>query len=163
MRRCGYIGGDLTILPPDEKTYRCRVLYDRKIVKIEFLAYEKKPIKTLKVTTDDDIEYSKKYLDRAALLDIFAKKDGADDVLIVKNGFATDTTIANVAFLDENGVWLTPKNPLLLGTTRERLLNDGFLKERYIRGEELKNFKSVAITNALRGFEELGNPRLVLI
>jgi len=68
--------------------------------------------------------------------------------------FVTDTSIANIAFYD-NGMWKTPKNPLLKGTTRARLIDEGKLIEADIRVNELRNFSKVALLNAMIDFDVL--------
>ena len=44
---------------------------------------------------------------RKNLEKLFLKKDDADDIIIVKNNFITDTSIANIA-LYNGGNWHTP-------------------------------------------------------
>ena len=147
---------DLSFLkPPTDGVYRCKLIYKDKIESAEFLPYVKKEIKTLKIVSVN-IDYSKKFLDRNALEALFALRGDCDDVLIVKNGKITDTTIANTAFLDKNGRWLTPKQPLLRGTMRQKLLDECFLEEVEINIDDIEGFQEVAILNALRGFEPLG-------
>jgi 4-amino-4-deoxychorismate lyase len=64
----------------------------------------------------------------------------------------TDTSIANVAFY-KDGLWFTPKKPLLEGTTRARLLNAGKIIEKDIGVKELKNYSKVALMNAMIDFD----------
>ena len=66
------------------------------------------------------MNYDLKYFDRK-IFDDLKKNIKADDILIIKNGFITDTSIANILFFDGKK-WITPKKPLLKGTVRERLL-----------------------------------------
>lgn len=162
MRRSTGVKFELSFLsPPCCGIYRCKVVYDREIVSVEYLPYVKKEIKKLK-PVESDIEYSKKYLDRSEITELLAFANGVDDIIIVKNGLITDTSIANLALL-KNGVWITPKKPLLKGTMREKLLTEGLLKEADIPAKNLAEFEAIAVMNALRGFEPLGNiPDIVL-
>jgi len=130
---------------------RCRVLYDREIIKVEYFELVKREFKKFKIV-ESDIEYSFKYANRDKLNNL--KVDGYDEVIIVKNGLITDTTISNLAFFD--GEWITPKTPLLKGTKRMQLLNKGILKEKDIKIEDIKNFKKIAMMNAILGFYEIG-------
>jgi 4-amino-4-deoxychorismate lyase len=155
MRRFGGKDFDLSFLSPPNGVYRCKVIYAEDILSVEFLAYEKKEIKTLKLV-ESDIAYSHKFVDRKDIENIFALRGEADDILVVKNGLLADTSIANIALLDKNGRWLTPKTPLLCGTMRQKLLNDGFLIEADIKASDICGFEGVAIMNALRKFEPLG-------
>lgn len=157
MRRSVGVKFELSFLsPPHCGIYRCKVVYDNvQIISVEYQPYVKKEIKKLKLI-ESEIEYSKKYLDRSEITKLLKSVDDADDIIIVKNGVITDTSIANVALL-KNGIWITPKKPLLNGTMREKLLMEGLLEEADISAKNLAEFEAIAIMNALRGFEPLGN------
>jgi len=161
MRRFGGRDFDLSFLSPPNGICRCKIIYAEDILSVGFLAYEKKEIKTLKLI-ESDISYSHKFVDRSDIEKLFALRGEADDVLVVKNGLLADTSIANIALLDKNGRWLTPKAPLLCGTMRQKLLNDGFLSEADIAAADISDFERVAIMNALRGFEPLGRTEEVI-
>ena len=49
----------------------------------------------------------------------------------IKNGIITDTSIANIAIFYD-GVWITSKNSLLNGTTKDRLIEEKKLIEKDI-------------------------------
>ena len=55
----------------------------------------------------------------------------------------------------KNGIWFTPRNPLLKGTTRARLLSVGKIVESDIRVQELRSFSQVALLNAMVDFDIL--------
>jgi 4-amino-4-deoxychorismate lyase len=74
--------------------------------------------------------------------------------MIFKNGFLTDTSIANIAIFDGDN-WLTPKKPLLEGTTRNRLLENKDIIESNIDLNMLKNAKKIALMNAMIDFDIL--------
>ncbi|QOP46323.1 aminotransferase class IV family protein [Sulfurimonas paralvinellae] len=138
---------------PAEGLYRCRLLYDLQgNIECSYYNYKKRAINSLKLVYDDTMEYEKKYADRTALDTLFTKKGDCDDILIVKNALMTDTSIANIAFFDGRQ-WVTPKQPLLEGTTRARLLEKGFLVARDISVYELKNFSKIALMNAMIDFD----------
>lgn len=144
------------IRPPDSEVYRCRFLYDSTACRIEFHPYASRIVSSLKLIRADTLEYPYKYADRSELDRLYALRSGCDDVAIVKNGFLTDTTIANIALLIE-GVWVTPLHPLLRGTTRARLLDAGFLTAAPLRAEEIDKASRVAVMNAMMGFVEVEN------
>ena len=145
--------------PPSSGLYRCRVVYNNDHVTLMYNPYKKRDIRRLKLIFDDTITYSKKYLDRSAIDKLFAQKSFCDDILIVKNGLITDTSIANVAFKYKNE-WLTPKKPLLYGTTRARLLEKSKIFEENIDVKELKNFSHVALMNAVIDFDIIPNENI---
>ena len=137
---------------PQSGLYRCRVVYDTNGYEVSYHHYMKRSIKRLKLVYDDKIEYTKKYANRTSLDVLYKQKFECDDVLIVQNGLITDTTIANIAFKYHNQ-WITPKKPLLHGTTRARLLKDKVLIEKDIRVDELSSFSGVALMNAMIDFD----------
>ena len=143
--------------PPDQGLIRCRVLYDEhQIIDVSYHPYCVRTIDTLQAVTDNTIEYSLKSADRSPLDRLFLQRGDADDILIIKDGLVTDTTIANVVFFD--GVhWLTPLSPLLMGTTRHRLIDERKIIEDEIRVEDISHFSKVAIMNAMFGFYEVKN------
>lgn len=150
------------IYPISSKLLRCKVIYDENsILSVDYFEYKKREIKSLKLIFDDEIEYSKKLLNRESLDNLFSKKEDADEIIIVKNNLITDTTIANIAIFDGDN-WLTPKKPLLEGTTRDRLLEDRFLIEKDITVEMLKNSKKIALMNAMIDFDVLEDYSLFL-
>jgi len=141
------------IQAPPKGLYRCRILYDEKIHSIEYIPYSAKEIHRLKIIASD-LEYDHKYANRDALNKLLQAQPDADDILIEKEGYLTDTTIANIAFYDGKQ-WFTPEKPLLKGTMRAKLLDVGFLHTRKIKKEDLKNYTQVALMNAMIGFKIL--------
>ncbi len=134
-----------------DKLLRCKVIYNEdEIIDISYFEYKKKQIRSFKIVYEDKLSYSKKYLDRQALDSI--DKQGCDEVMIFKNGYLTDTTISNIAVLIDN-IWFTPRVPLLQGTTRQRYLNSGFLKQRDITLQSLQNASKIALLNAMIDFD----------
>lgn len=135
----------------DEMTYKCRVIYGKDIQTIEFLPYSIKPIQTLQLVEANKLDYSYKYLDRSCFADLL-KQTTADDILIVKNGFLTDTSYANVVFWDGNQ-WFTSDTPLLSGTKRQYLLDQAQIKCRKLRPEDLNLFIHARLINAFLDFD----------
>jgi len=140
------------IEPPRDGLYRCRVVYDTKELKIEYLPYTKREIKTLKLVVNDTIEYANKYANRDEINQLVNLKENCDDILIAQNGLVLDTSIANIAFFDGRE-WFTPKTPLLKGTCRARLLDEGKIIEKDISVQEIKSFKKIALMNAMIDFD----------
>jgi 4-amino-4-deoxychorismate lyase len=140
------------IKPPKFGLYRCRVVYNAQSYKVSYHPYTKRSIQKLKLVYDDSIEYNKKYFNREQIDKLFIKKEYCDDILIVKNGYVTDTSIANIAFRFEDK-WFTPKQVLLAGTTRARLLKEKKIFEKDIRVDDLGNFSQIALMNAMIDFD----------
>ena len=138
---------------PKDGLFRCRILYDVDIKSIKYIPYKAKEIKQLKVVSSN-IDYSYKYANREELNTLLLQNSKYDEIIIEKNGFITDTTIANIAFYDNYyKQWFTPETPLLKGTMREKLLKDGLLKTKNIESTEISTYKKVALMNAMIGFK----------
>jgi 4-amino-4-deoxychorismate lyase len=131
-----------------EGLFKCRVIYDKEIKDIEFLPYSKPEIKSLKLIECNDVDYKYKYLDRTKIDELLKQKGECDDILIIKNGLVTDTSIANICFYDGRK-WFTPNEPLLKGTKREKLLKEGIVFEEKITKNDIKKFKKVSLINAM--------------
>ena len=146
---------DILKPPLNSEQLKCRVIYADELIDISYAIYHEKVVKNLKLI-ESDIDYSFKYSNREELNALYTKREDADDVLIAKNGLITDVSIANIAFWDGYR-WITPKSPLLKGTTRERLIKNGFLVQRDIKIDEIKKFESFALMNAMIGFKPIKN------
>ena len=145
------------IYPPSNELLRCKLIYDHSgVLSVEFFPYKKREIKSFKIINNDKIDYSKKYLDRFSLDKLFELRDNCDDIIIVKNGIVTDTSIANVAVLYDNQ-WIISKDSLLEGTTKSRLIERKELIEKNITIDMLKNASKIALLNAMIEFDILDN------
>jgi len=139
---------------PDEcrsGVFRCRVIYGQEIVSTEFTPYVPAIVRTLRLVHADTLVYDHKYLDRSGLTGLI-NRDIADDILIVRDDCATDTSYSNIAFSDGKQ-WVTPDIPLLCGTMRERLLLDGVMKSKRITVDVLFQFTHFRLINAMLGFD----------
>ena len=80
------------IYPTSADLLRCKVIYNQyEILDVQCFAYEKREINSFKLVFDDEINYSKKYLNRDTLDKLYEKKDDCDEVIIIKNGVVTDS------------------------------------------------------------------------
>ncbi|HHF3814093.1 TPA: aminotransferase class IV [Haemophilus influenzae] len=91
-----------------------------------------------------------KYSDRSLINTLFAQRGACDEIMIIKNGKVTDCSIGNLIFR-QGKKWYTPDTPLLLGTQREKLLQEGKIQERTIFLEDIVNFDEIKIINAMNG------------
>lgn len=134
--------------------FRCRVTYSKQIVSIEFIPYQFQKINSLKLVEGNEIDYRYKYSDREKLNQLFEKRGNCDDIIIVKNRCITDSFVANLIFFDGEK-WWTPDPPLLSGTQRARLLEQGKIFECRITTQDLSKYKKVGLINALNNFEDM--------
>ncbi|MBN1339162.1 MAG: aminotransferase class IV [Bacteroidales bacterium] len=135
-----------------EGVFKCRVIYGKRIEKVEFERVVPQNIRKLRLITANGIEYSHKYADRSALTALLTMKEDCDDIIIVKNGLVTDASFANLVFFDGQK-WITPSTPLLRGTRRQLLLDQGMISEAVIRPRDLPGFSRVSLINAMRDID----------
>lgn len=143
--------------PIKEGRVKCRVLYADSILEIDYAPYVIRPVSSLQIVQSDTIDYGYKSSDRKDLNTLFDLRKSADDVLIVRHGRLTDTSIANVALYDGK-TWVTPQHPLLKGTKRAQLLHDELIMEKDIHLEELANYTHITLFNAMIEFKQIVLP-----
>ncbi len=133
--------------------YKCRVKYDLMgRYHVGFELYTIKQIKSLSIVDIGNQSYPYKYSNRDWLNQLL-KATGTDEVLLTQNGLVKDATYANLAF--HNGLkWITPKEPLLYGTRRAQLIQDGIITEEIVTVEGLHQFTVVKPVNAMLTWEE---------
>ena len=141
----------IIVLSVDAKIYE-KFLKNAKKGREINVDYIYKEIKTVKLVDIGNWDYSYKYADRSFMTNLLNENKDFDEVIMVKNGFITDCTIANLAFFDGTN-WFTPSMPLLKGIKRQQLLNSQEIMEREIRVEDLKNYEGVCLINAFRELE----------
>lgn len=136
---------------------KCRVLYNEDIEEITYTSYKIRPVNTLKLVFSDTIDYTYKSADREEINRLFGRRGEQDEILIIKRGRVTDTSIANIAFFDGNE-WHTPETPLLNGTRRMNLLDSGILVEKEIMWEQLFAYSKITLFNAMIDFGHIMIP-----
>ena len=143
---------------PGSGVHKLRIVYGQNgIEEVTCTPYTLRPVRSLALIQADDIDYACKSTGREPLNCLFALRGACDDILIVKQGLLTDTSIANIA-LSDGTHWYTPAHPLLKGTKRAALLEEGILQEKDIRPEDLPSFSTVRLFNAMIDWGELELP-----
>lgn len=137
-------------LPP-AGLWKWRVLYDESGFTFqEMLPYVPKIISGFFLAEAVGLDYSFKFADRSCFSPYLCE-DG-DEPVFVKNGRVTDASYANLIFR-QGEEWVTPVNPLLQGTQRQALLDEGKIVERDIPITELKGFQGFKLINAMMGLD----------
>ena len=147
---------EIITIPEDLKEgfFRCRVVYSKMVKQIEFIPHQFRKIESLKLIEDNGIDYRFKYSDRKVLENLFEKRHNCDDIIIVKNGFITDSFTANLIFFDGKK-WWTPDTPLLPGTQRAKLIYESKIEVCKIAVDEILNYKRVGLINAMWNFKNM--------
>lgn len=146
---------DVINIPPQFKTglIKCRILYGMEIQQVEFIPYHLPSIHSLLAVLEDDIKYNHKLADRSAIDAAFGKRGGADDIIIIRNGFLTDTSFCNILLRRQKNYY-TPDTFLLNGVKRQQLLNEGKITEKCITVNDLKDYDSIHLINAMIDIED---------
>lgn len=128
---------------------KCRVIYGATgIEQVECQEYTPRAINSLRLVSNNTIDYPYKSTDRSALEKLYDRRGECDDIVIVRNGFLTDTSYSNIALFDGSR-WYTPRTALLEGTMRSRLLEERRVEERDIRPSDLPHYKCLSLINAM--------------
>jgi 4-amino-4-deoxychorismate lyase len=147
------IKSDIRLEEHIDKNYssitKCRIIYNKEIIKVEYHKYKPKTIKSLKVV-ESDIEYRYKFTNRETINSLLDKN--FDDIIISNNGLIRDTSFANIA-IRLDGIWYTPKNYLLLGATLSKMLIRRRVIPKDITKDELQKAQKFAIINSMIGFK----------
>ncbi len=145
---------DIIAIPDSarEGIHKCRVIYNDSIQRIEIAPYIFRKIRTLKVVHSNNINYPYKYEDRSEFSNLL-KDIAEDDIVIVKNGFVTDASYANIAFFDGTS-WFTPDTCLLPGTRREQLIEEGIIKPVQLSVDDIKNYARCKLINSMMTWDE---------
>lgn len=138
---------------PRRDTWKCRITYDKIITHCELKIYKIKPVKSLKVVSVDDLDYKHKWADRSELESLYEQRGDCDDIIISQDGFIKDSFYANLLFY-KNGIWYTPKSPLLKGVQRAALLKEGKIVEKNIKLEKIRKYKKIKLINAMIGMND---------
>ncbi len=139
------------LTPPAEFQHgkvKCRVLYDYRIHRVEWMPYIPARTHTLQLVEGSHLRYPFKYADRSEIRRMMALRGEADDILIVQDGLITDTSYCNVVCFDGQR-YFTPAQPLLPGTSRARLLHEQRLDPADIRPQDLHYFQHIFLINAM--------------
>ena len=136
---------------PTEGLYKCRLVYDSEIRKIEYTPYIRREIRSLRLveTKMESLQYKKE--DRSRLNASFALRGDCDEVIMVKDGLLTDTSYTNIALFDGLN-WYTPRIPLIYGVNRTELVEKRLLIEKDISPLELEDFQRISLFNAMNEF-----------
>jgi 4-amino-4-deoxychorismate lyase len=142
--------GELTV--PATGLFKCRILYDDAVTDISLTRYSPRVIRSLKVVEHDTISYAFKYENRTDIEQLFEKRGGCDDILIVKKGDITDSSYSNVVF-SRGKEWFTPWSTLLKGTMRQNLIENNKVREEDITLKDLRSFDKCKLINAMFAFD----------
>ncbi|MDR1870794.1 MAG: aminotransferase class IV [Deltaproteobacteria bacterium] len=135
---------------------KVRLIYGQGLLKVTSAPYVLPEIKKA-ILVKSELDYGDKFLDRSEIEALKAQakanQPGAE-IIIVKNGFITDSSIANLVFQDRAGNFKTPLNPLLPGVKRAALIDASRIAPTPITPGDLGNYLTVSFINAMIDLED---------
>jgi 4-amino-4-deoxychorismate lyase len=139
--------------PSIHSIIKARVVYSlTQIEEITYSPYSIKPINSVKLVEASNEGYDFKYANRDWLKKKLLEAK-TDEIIIIRNKLITDASYANLTFFDGTN-WLTPQQPLLLGTRRAALLDKKIIKEAPITINDLQKFSHMKFINAMMLWDE---------
>ncbi|NAW51542.1 aminodeoxychorismate lyase [Elizabethkingia argentiflava] len=142
-------------LPKGEYTqegiYKWRVCYDLSgFIHSQVQAYTLNTPGGFSLVKADQLNYSFKYENREALNKL-EKSAGGNTAIFYQNRKITDSSYSNLIF-EKDMEWYTPETFLLNGVMRQYLLNTHRIKSRDISLDNLHEFSSFQMINAMIPF-----------
>ena len=138
---------------PKEGLFKLRIVYDSTSnFTTELLPYHYKKIQSFKLVEIGERNYTFKYADRDWIYTLL-NEAGTDDIVMLQNGMIKDSSYANIIF-QEGDTWYTPSVPLLAGTMRCHLIDQGLIQPASIYLNDLSRFSHFKLINAMMGFDE---------
>lgn len=128
--------------------YKCRVVFGQSIEEVTFTPYRIRKIQSLRLVFASGLLYQHKYLERKELDDLWARRDGCDEILIVNDDLLSDAYYYNLVFQKGNRFY-TPDEPILKGVRRETLLRRNKIIPEKIRTGDIMTMDKVHLINAL--------------
>lgn len=137
---------------PQEGKYKCRIIYAEKIISIDFIPYSIRVPQSFRLIESPELNYKYKRKDRSKF-ELLKDAITEDEVIVTQNRKITDTSYSNLVFFDGQN-WLTPTSFLLNGCMRRFLLDTQQITTTEIRLDNLHQFQSFKLINAMMDLEE---------
>ena len=143
---------------PTEGIHRLTLTYPPgAILSHQIIPYQRRAIHHLQLCTlPPRFTYHYKYADRSYFLRVKAALPPEAEVLfLLPDGRITDTTFTNILLELEDGSLVTPAYPLLKGTQRGFLIEQGLVYEQdHLTPKDLAHCRSILLINAMLPLEE---------
>lgn len=133
---------------PSEGLHKCRVDYFREELCVNVQPYTVQALTRLYMVEENELLYPFKWSDRSAFDHYRRQIAPLEDVLFVQNGLLTDSLYANI-ILWNGKEWHTPAQPLLQGTRRQSLIDEGVIIPRSIRTNDLSQYERISLISAM--------------
>jgi 4-amino-4-deoxychorismate lyase len=132
--------------------YKLRIIYGKDYFSYSYEKYNRREIRSLKIIEAKDLLYGFKFENREEIDRLLLEKGEADDIIITKGGYITDSSFSNLVFLSKDNKLYTPSTYLLNGIMRKSLIQSSIIQEKEIR--LLSDYKGVYLINAMNSIED---------
>ena len=109
--------------------------------------YQYKQINDFALVDIKGHRYDYKYANRDWINEALAQS-GKDEMMMHDDGLIKDCSYTNIVFFD-GANWYTPESPLLEGTQREKLIQEGIITPKALYVSEVPNFQKFKCINAM--------------
>ena len=89
-------------------------------------------------------------------------QSGKDEIMMHEDGLIKDCSYTNIVFFD-GANWYTPESPLLEGTQRAKLIQEGIIISKALYVDDIPNFIKFKCINAMIHWEDAINYPIHLI
>ena len=118
---------------PSAGIFKIRIIYAQEVQSVTVEPYVNKEIQRFFLKPAGDIDYRFKYADRSWIDKVTSSLPDASEVIFVRDGQISDTSIHNILFYDtEENTWIAPEATLLQGVCLTYLRTQGFVRQRQI-------------------------------
>jgi 4-amino-4-deoxychorismate lyase len=116
-----------------------------------FTLYQYKQIQNFALVDIEDQTYDYKFSNRDWINEALIQS-GKDEIIMHDGGLIKDCSYTNIVFFD--GVnWFTPAAPLLEGTQRAKLINEGVIQPKALHVQDIPGFKKFKCINAMLNWD----------
>jgi 4-amino-4-deoxychorismate lyase len=116
-----------------------------------FTLYQYKQIQNFALVDIQDQTYNYKFSNRDWINEALIQS-GKDEIIMHDGGLIKDCSYTNIVFFD--GVnWFTPAAPLLEGTQRAKLINEGVIQPKALYVQDIPGFKKFKCINAMLNWD----------
>ena len=149
------------VLPADG-LFKLKISYDLNgNYQSAFTPYQYKQIQNFALVDIKEQSYDYKFSNRDWINEALIQS-GKDEIMMHDGGLIKDCSYTNIVFYD--GVnWYTPAVPLLEGTQRAKLIEEGIIQPKALYVQDIPNFKQFKCINAMIGWEDAVEYKIELI
>jgi 4-amino-4-deoxychorismate lyase len=135
------------VLPADG-LFKLKISYDLNgNYQSAFTPYQYKQIQNFALVDIKEQSYDYKFSNRDWINEALIQS-GKDEIMMHDGGLIKDCSYTNIVFYD--GVnWYTPAVPLLEGTQRAKLIEEGIIQPKALYVQDIPNFKNFKCINAM--------------